>query len=254
MLISIVIPAYNEENNIGNTIDKIRGVFDQMKVDFEWEIIVCDNNSKDKTAEVASQHGARTIFEPINQISRARNTGASIATGDWLLFIDADSYPTVGLMEDTLHLIEKGEHIGCGCTVEVISGTKFNKVRMERLNPFYRLFKQCGGVFILVEREAFIAIEGFSERLYAYEEFNFIENLKKHGRSQGKKFSVLHKNPVQTSGRKGEIKFSSIFTLIFSQVFAILFLLIHWLLPENVMEKYGRKLLGYWYKDREESC
>ena len=43
---------------------------------FSWEIIVCDNNSTDKTGEIAGKMGARIAFEPINQISRARNTGA----------------------------------------------------------------------------------------------------------------------------------------------------------------------------------
>jgi len=250
MLISIVIPAYNEENNIGQTLTRIQNVFQEIEREVEWEVIVCDNNSSDNTAEVASANGARVIFEPVNQISRARNTGASIAQGEWLLFIDADSYPPVELVKETLDLIENGKHIGCGVTVEVFGGTRFNKLRMERLNGFYRLFRQAGGVYILVNHEAFKGIEGFSERLYAYEEFNFIENLKKFGRAQGKKFAVLHKHPVLTSGRKGEIKVSSLITLVFSQVFAIVFLMIHWLLPENVMEKYGRWFLGYWYNRR----
>ena len=49
--------------------------------DLKGEIIVVDNNSSDKTAEVANSKGARVVFEPINQISKARNTGAKWAKG-----------------------------------------------------------------------------------------------------------------------------------------------------------------------------
>jgi len=53
-------------------------------------VIVVDNNSTDRTGELA-RAVARRRFEPINQISRARNAGGRHASGDWLLFVDADS-------------------------------------------------------------------------------------------------------------------------------------------------------------------
>ena len=62
------------------------------------ELIVCDNNSTDRTAEIARNAGARVVFEPVNQIARARNRGAAAATGDWLIFVDADSHPSAGLV------------------------------------------------------------------------------------------------------------------------------------------------------------
>ena len=43
---------------------------------WETEVVVCDNNSTDRTAEIARAAGARVVFEPFNQIARARNTGA----------------------------------------------------------------------------------------------------------------------------------------------------------------------------------
>src|SRR5438876_11028275 len=58
------------------------------------ELIVCDNNSDDRTAQIARAAGARVVFEPVNQIARARNTGAAHAAGEWLIFIDADSHPS----------------------------------------------------------------------------------------------------------------------------------------------------------------
>src|SRR4051812_8089396 len=90
--ISIVIPAFNEERLIRETLHQIKeaaAVFHERH--WETEIIVCDNNSKDQTAQLAREAGACVVFEPINQIARARNRGALEAKGEWLLFVDADS-------------------------------------------------------------------------------------------------------------------------------------------------------------------
>src|SRR5580704_3687700 len=86
---------------------------------WEFELIVCDNNSTDRTAEIARAAGARVIFEPFNQIGRARNTGASIATGDWLIFVDADSHPSEGLFADVAEQIVSGRCLAGGVTVRL---------------------------------------------------------------------------------------------------------------------------------------
>ena len=90
VVFSIVIPAFNEENYLGNTLDSLRSGMSEIP-DLKGEIIVVDNNSSDKTAAVANSKGARVVFEPINQISKARNTGAKFAKGEYLIFIDADT-------------------------------------------------------------------------------------------------------------------------------------------------------------------
>jgi len=103
MKISIVIPAFNEERLLGESLAQIKvaaNVF--IKTGWQTELIVCDNNSTDRTAEIARTAGALVVFEPINQIARARNTGASAATGGWLIFVDADSHPSAELFADAL--------------------------------------------------------------------------------------------------------------------------------------------------------
>src|SRR5712691_9363869 len=101
MKISIIIPAFNEEKLIGETLRRITSagkVFSELG--WESELIVCNNNSTDRTGELAQAAGARVVFEPVNQIARARNKGAEVAGGDWLLFIDADSHPQPELLAD----------------------------------------------------------------------------------------------------------------------------------------------------------
>src|SRR2546426_6022098 len=84
------------------------------------ELIVCDNNSDDRTAEFARAAGAVVVFEPVNQIARARNRGAAAATGDWLVFVDADSHPGTDLFDAVATQIESGSCLAGGCTVKLL--------------------------------------------------------------------------------------------------------------------------------------
>src|ERR1700675_1508287 len=120
MHLSIVIPAFNEERLIARCLQSISAsLVANSKPCFTSEIIVVDNNSTDNTANLARQAGAQVVFEPINQIGRARNAGAAEATGDWLLFVDADSVLNPELLADILRLIEDGKSVGCGSTLHM---------------------------------------------------------------------------------------------------------------------------------------
>lgn len=118
--VSIIIPAFNEERLLGQSLAQInlaRAAFANR----EWdsELIVCDNNSTDGTAGIARAAGAMVVFEPVNQIGRARNRGAAAATGDWLLFIDADSQPSAELFADVAEQIASGQCLAGGCTLRL---------------------------------------------------------------------------------------------------------------------------------------
>ena len=118
MKISVVVPAFNEEKFIARSLRKIKAATDAFAATgWESEIIVCDNNSTDRTAEKARASGAIVVFEPVNQISRARNKGASAAKGDWLVFVDADSYPSRELFADLSAAIQSGKHLGGGAVI-----------------------------------------------------------------------------------------------------------------------------------------
>ena len=91
MHFSIIIPAYNEEELLGETLDRIYRCLKEIP-NFKGEVIVVDNNSNDRTSGIAKSKGATVIFEPVNQISKARNVGARKAIGKYLFFIDADTF------------------------------------------------------------------------------------------------------------------------------------------------------------------
>src|SRR5580765_6728671 len=128
MKISIIIPAFNEERLIAGTLASIRVGMDELtRRGVESELIVCDNNSTDPTAEIARAAGAKVVFEPINQIARARNSGAAAATGDWLVFVDADSHPSRELFADVADQIAADKCLAGGSTVRLETRSFFGR-------------------------------------------------------------------------------------------------------------------------------
>ncbi|MBC8003033.1 MAG: glycosyltransferase, partial [Opitutaceae bacterium] len=98
MKISVIVPAFNEEKLLAESLLSMKMAMKAFQTrEWDTELVVCDNNSKDGTAEIARSAGAIVVFEPVNQIARARNCGAAVATGDWFVFVDADSRPTAEL-------------------------------------------------------------------------------------------------------------------------------------------------------------
>lgn len=90
MKVSIIIPAYNEEKYIGKTIEAA------LKMDYpDFEIIVVDNNSTDRTTEIAKAYPVKVLFEPNKGTQWTRECGRKAATGEIIGNIDADCIPHV---------------------------------------------------------------------------------------------------------------------------------------------------------------
>jgi glycosyltransferase involved in cell wall biosynthesis len=166
------------------------------------ELIVCDNNSTDATPRIAEEEGAAVVFEPHNQISRARNAGARAAAGDWLLFIDADSVLHPGTLEDLLLCAKAGRVVGGGCLVALDRVPKRYIPVVESWNLCSRFFRVAAGSFVFCRADAFREVGGFSEELYAGEELELSRALKRWGRRKGLDFVILTRHPHVSSGRK----------------------------------------------------
>ena|SRR5881394_1643850 len=203
MKVSIVVPAYNEEKLLGGTL---RGIGEAAQAfagfGMEWELIVCDNNSTDRTAELARAAGARVVFEPVNQIGRARNAGAAAATGDWLLFIDADSRPSAPLLASVAEAIQSGGCLAGGSTVCVEDDHPVASFITGVWNLISRIQKWAAGSFIFCQASAFRETGGFSTKFYASEELELFLRLNRLARQRGKRITILHQHPLVTSARK----------------------------------------------------
>ena len=201
--ISIVVPAFNEERLLGQSLAQIKSAaqaFEQRG--WETELIVCDNNSTDRTAEIAREAGAMVVFEPVNQIARARNCGAAAATGDWLVFVDADSQPPAALFADVAEQITSGKCLAGGATVAMDSNHRTAKLVVWIWNSIARVLKLLAGSFIFCETAVFRKIGGFNEKMFAAEELDLSVRLKKFAKGTGRRVVILSRHPLLTSARK----------------------------------------------------
>jgi glycosyltransferase involved in cell wall biosynthesis len=203
MRISIIVPAFNEEKLIAETLRCISTASTAFSSrGLESELIVCDNNSTDRTSALARAAGARVVFEPINQIARARNKGAEAATGDWLLFIDADSHPSAALFADVGAAVQNGTALAGGSTIRLDSERLAARFCGVLWNCISLTTRSLAGSFIFCEAAAFRQIGGFNLNLFASEELELGRRLRKLARQSGRKIVVLRDHPLTTSGRK----------------------------------------------------
>lgn len=198
---SIIIPAYNEEDYLPSTLASLKESMNALSA-FNGEIIVTDNNSTDRTAEIAKEYGARVVFEEHRQISRARNAGAKKALGRYLIFIDSDTTMSPALLKKTLSALASGKYCGGGTIVEFDGHLPFMaKCALQFWLFLSRTFKWACGAYVFCTRDAFTETGGFDERYYASEEIHFSRALRRWGRKKGKIITILEE-PIITSSRK----------------------------------------------------
>lgn len=199
---SIIVPAYNEAAELPGTLAAIRSAM--AAVSAAGECIVVDNNSDDDTAAVAQRHGAdRVVHEPINQIARARNTGATQSAGRYLVFIDADTRIQPELLREALWRLETSPCAGGGSIIQFEgSVSRLGQVCIGAWAFISKLTSTAAGSFIFCRRDAFEAVDGFDQSLYASEEVRFSRLVRKWGKARGLSFQILQHAPAMTSARK----------------------------------------------------
>lgn len=203
MRLSVIVPAYNEEKLIVGSLTSVqKALLPAVRQGCQTEIIVVDNGSTDRTAELSSRVGARVVFEPIRQIARVRNAGASTATGDWLLFIDADSWPEAALIDDVVNCIRDGRVMGGGSVLKMEKVPFPLTLLIDLWNGLSRLLGWAAGSFIFCRADAFREIGGFGLEYFVAEEIDFSIRAKRWARERGNRFTILHRHPLLTSGRK----------------------------------------------------
>ena len=204
MRVSVVLPAFNEEKLLPAALAAVKAAASAFTArGWEWECVVCDNNSTDGTSAVACAAGATVVFEPVNQIGRARDAGARVATGEWLVFIDADSTPSAELFASIATRIAEGRALGGGSTVELEPGTpRFARFVCGLWNLWSRLAGWAAGSCVWVEAAAFRSVGGFGTEYYAGEEVFLSRRLKSLARRSGRRFVILADHPLRTSSRK----------------------------------------------------
>ena len=185
MKFSIVIPAYNEEQYLPRLLDSI----DVARANYSGgaeavEVIVADNDSNDRTAEIATARGARVVRVEKRRIAAARNGGGHAARGEIVCFIDADSavHPqTFNAIERT---IASGRYVG-GSTGLTLERKSFGLLVTYCLGaPLVWLSGMDSGV-VFCRREDFEAVGGYDEGYMYAEDLLFLMALRRLGKTRG---------------------------------------------------------------------
>lgn len=192
--VSFIIPAYNEAQLLGRTLTAIERAARALHLTFE--MIVVDDASVDHTPELARAHGARVV--PVNhrQIAATRNAGAREASGEWLVFVDADTIISETVLRDAIAALRAGA-VGGGCVVRFDGRVpRYGRALIALVLPIYLALGLAAGCFLFCTRQAFDAVGGFDEKLFAAEEAVLSRALGRLGRF------VLLRASVVTSARK----------------------------------------------------
>lgn len=193
-MISIIIPAHNEEDYIAATLEAVN------RQNYpHFEVIVVANGCTDRTALAALDDCERLVVLSSKNLGIARNLGAKLAEGELLLFLDADTILEPGALEIAAHKM-KGDY-----AVGTFKG------RPATLRPMFRLIyaiknflhqwsihEGSSGV-ILCRRDDFLAVRGFDETLEVRENSELIGRLRGFGR-----YLYLDETTAITSMRRYE--------------------------------------------------
>jgi len=193
-MLSFIVPAFNEEHELPETLRALRAAADASGQ--AYEIIVVDDASTDATPIVATAAGARVVSVKLRHIAAVRNVGARAASGDVLFFVDADTRILPEHVADALAALRAG-CAGGGARMELDGGVPFwGRVLARVFAAMYFAANLGAGAFLFTTRENFEKAGGFDEQYFAGEEVFFTKALKRLGRFQ------LLQRPMRTSGRK----------------------------------------------------
>jgi glycosyltransferase involved in cell wall biosynthesis len=179
MRVTIIVPALNEERHIQSCLAALAAA---RTGGCTTEIIVVDNGSSDRTADIARQSGARVLVRPGIRIAALRNAAAAVAGGDILAFVDADCMVSESWLSAALECFARTQAALVGSFYRNPPDAGWLAATAERITAQKRSnagYVPAGN--LLVTRTAFEAVGGFDERLETNEDVDFCARVRKHG-------------------------------------------------------------------------
>lgn len=200
VIISIIIPAHNEEKYIGKCLDSISKASKLLQN--EVEIIVVLNRCTDRTEEIAKSYNCITIDNDDKNLSKIRNTGVEKARGEIIVTIDADTQMNEHMLTKVVQNLSSGKYIGGGVT------GKFERMSlgifvstMLLIGPLLIKYGAISVGIFWCYKEDFKSINGFNEELLMAEDADFAKRLKVWGKKKRQKYGTIQ-NGMITSSRK----------------------------------------------------
>lgn len=172
--ISIIIPAFNEAENIVTLLERLKAA----TIGIPHEIFVVDGGSTDATRQKSEAAGAIVLQSPRKGRMHQMNFGAAKATGDLLYFVHADTLPPLSFVADIRQALKEDFPIGC-------YRFKFNSNRkILKINAWFTRFDKMwcrgGDQTLFVTRTLFDELGGYCPKHKIMEEYDFIRRARKH--------------------------------------------------------------------------
>ena len=201
MKFSIIIPAYNEEQCLPETLGRISKTLSIAAC--PSEIIVVDNDSQDRTKQVSEAFGAKVFLEKEHNISRVRNTGAENSNGEVLIFIDADTLVPETLFQKIIAVMEDEKCFGGAVAVEYQDfQRKWMKYYLLGWKFWGTVFNMAQGAAQFCRKSVFEELGGYDQTIFMGEDVEFYWRLSKFaGRHKGYLYFVEHPKVI-TSARR----------------------------------------------------
>ena len=216
-MISIIIPALNEEKFLPRLLESIKAQSFR-----DYEIIVADADSSDKTKKAAKKYRARIVKGGFP--AEGRNSGAKAAKGEWLLFMDADAQLEKNYLQKAITEIKKRNLGVAGSRIMPIGNHPLDAVFFaifnlwaEATQLFYPNASGCG---IFCKKSLHEKIKGFDEKIKLSEDMDYVMRAGKV-----EKFRILKSTKVNVSMRRFEKegRFKIGFKLLFSAIYRAIF-------------------------------
>ncbi|MEM4348717.1 MAG: glycosyltransferase [Candidatus Anstonellaceae archaeon] len=181
-LVSIIIPTYNEEKYIGRALASIKN---QSFADYE--IVIGDGESKDKTAKIAKQYGAKVLQKNCKTAAAARHTASLVAKGEILVFTGADVEAEKDWLEKIIAPIQKGEADWVLGKICALDGTWLDEAAISFIEPLAKIMDKIGLPYVYAENLAckksiYFKAGGFNPSLVTGEDTELAVRLRKVGR------------------------------------------------------------------------
>lgn len=199
--LSIVIPTKNEEKYLPKLLESIK-----KQTFTDYEVIVSDNESKDRTIEIAKEYGCKIVKGGLP--GKARNKGSEAASGSLLLFLDSDTELDVpDFLEKAIAEFEKRK-LDIGVPLMHLEGGKLDKLYFDFWNKLTKLFQFSptpfgGGWCIFIKKDLHDKIKGFDEKITLGEDSDYVQRAVQY-RLFKVRFRVINSVKIHVSTRRLE--------------------------------------------------
>lgn len=201
---SVIVPAFNEAGYITATLERLRAAEQRLRAEShaEVQIVVVDNASTDRTADLAANTGATVVHEAEHNIARVRNTGAASAVHGVVVFVDADTLVPPELLSRIARAM--ADPTCAGGAVDFV-----HRVPSLVLRAYFGAWRLIGllcgtaqGACQFCRKDLFLELRGYDETWYMGEDLDFFWRLKRMARRRGLSTAFIKGLPVVPSPRR----------------------------------------------------